>query len=223
MSLKPLKASEYKKLEAIMEKKRKNIEELHQLPPYTVIFSEGIKTEPFYIKGLTQQVNRKYSEFTSNDRIVVIGTGRNTRSLLEYARKMVSQNYPEFKVVWLMYDKDDFPYDDFDNTQFSAEGRISSQIYHVAWSNECIELWFVLHFQSLESNISREQYCDILRKYFPYEKSLENIYDILKDKTQNAIERAKVLYNSYDQRTPPSRRNPSTRVHELVEELQSFL
>jgi hypothetical protein len=115
-----------------MEKKRKNIEELHQLPPYTVIFSEGIKTEPFYIKGLTQQVNRKYSEFTSNDRIIVIGTGRNTRRLLEYARKMVSQNYPEFKVVWLMYDKDDFPYDDFDNTQFSAEGRISSQKYHVA-------------------------------------------------------------------------------------------
>jgi hypothetical protein len=49
MSLKPLKASTQKKLEAAMQKKRKKIEELHKLPPYTIIFSEGIKTEPFYI------------------------------------------------------------------------------------------------------------------------------------------------------------------------------
>lgn len=116
MSKKPLKASDIKKLEAIMSKKKKKIEEFHQLPPYIIIFSEGTKTEPFYIKGLTQQVNNKYSEFTSNDRIIVIGTGRNTRSLLEYARKTVSENYPECEVVWIMYDKDDFPYDDFDNT-----------------------------------------------------------------------------------------------------------
>lgn len=224
MSLKPLKASEYKKLEAIMKKKKKKIEELHQLPPYTIIFSEGIKTEPFYIKGLTQQVNSKYSEFTSNDRILVIGTGRNTRSLLEYSRKTVSERYPECKVVWIIYDKDDFPYDDFDNTQFSAEGRSSSsQIYRVAWSNECLELWFVLHFQPLKSNISRDQYYDILKKYFPYKKNLENIYDILKDKTKIAIERSKLLYNSYDEDAPPSKRTPATRVHELVESLQSFL
>lgn len=51
MSKKPLKASTQKKLEAAMQKKQKNIEELHKLPPYTVIFSEGIKTEPFYIRG----------------------------------------------------------------------------------------------------------------------------------------------------------------------------
>lgn len=223
MSLKPIKATGNKKLEQIMKKKNKKIEELHQLPPYTIIFCEGTKTEPFYINGLTQQVNSKYSEFTSNDRIIVIGTGRNTRSLLRYARKTVHKYYPECKVVWIVYDKDDFPYDDFDNTQFSAETRSNGQIYHVAWSNECIELWFVLHFQPLQSNVNREQYCNILKKYFPYEKTLENIYDILKDKTKNAIERSKLLYNSYDDGAPPSKRAPATRVHELVESLQSFL
>ena len=41
----------------------------------------------------------------------------------------------------LVYDKDDFPYDDFDNTQFSAEGRSDREI-KAAWSNESIELWF---------------------------------------------------------------------------------
>lgn len=95
MSLKPLKASTQKKLEAAMQKKRKKIEELHKLPPYTIIFSEGIKTEPFYIQGLTRQVNQKYAQFTSADRITVIGTGRNTQSLLKYARETVDAKYPE--------------------------------------------------------------------------------------------------------------------------------
>lgn len=223
MSKKPLKASTQKKLEAAMQKKRKNIEELHKLPPYTVIFSEGIKTEPFYIQGLTKQVNQKYAQFTSGDRITVVGTGRNTRSLLNYARKKVSADYPECRAVWLMYDKDDFPFDDFDNTQFSAVDKICLQEYHVAWSNECIELWFILHFQPLFSHIGREQYHDILKGYFPYEKTLENIYDILKDKTHIAIARAKTLYASYDEDTPPSQRTPATRVHELVDFLNSYL
>lgn len=223
MSLKPLKASTKKKLEAAMQKKNKKIEELHQLPPYMVIFSEGIKTEPLYIQGLTNQVNQKYAQFTSGDRITVIGTGRNTKSLLNYARKTVDTDYPECKVVWLMYDKDDFPYDDFDNTQFSAEGRTCEQEYHVAWSNECIELWFLLHFQPLFANLDREQYYDILKGYFPYKKTLENIYDILKDKTNIAIGHAEALYAGYEEDTPPSKRTPATRVHELVCFLSAYL
>lgn len=223
MSNKPLKASTKKKLEDAMRKKRKKIEELHKLPPYTVIFSEGIKTEPFYIQGLTKQVNKKYAQFTSGDRITVIGTGRNTKSLLDYARKKVNSDYPECRIVWLMYDKDDFPYDDFDNTQFSAEDRECTQKYHVAWSNECLELWFILHFQPLFSHIGRDQYYEILRGYFPYEKNLDTIYDILKDKTHTAIAHAKTLYASYENGTPPSRRTPATRVHELVTFLHEYL
>ena len=206
-----------------MQRKRKQIETLHKLPPYTIIFSEGVKTEPYYISGLTNQINRKYAPFTSQDRIKVIGTGRNTKSLLDYARKRVAKEFPGSKIVWLMYDKDDFPYDDFDNTQFSAEEKQCEQEYYVAWSNECIELWFVLHFQNLFSNVGREQYRDILKQYFSYEKNLETIYDVLKDKTQGAITRSKTLYDSYAKEAPPSRRAPATRIHELVIFLQKYL
>lgn len=223
MSLKPLKASDKKKLEAIMQKKEKRIDELHQLPPYTVIFSEGIKTEPFYIQGLTNQINQKYKQFTSGDRIIVKGTGRNTESLLKYARKKVDYEYPACKVVWLMYDKDDFPFDNFDNTQFSVEEKKCKQEYHVAWSNECIELWFLLHFQPLFVNVGREQYYDILKGYFPYEKNMQNIFDILQDKTHVAIKHAEALYSSYDESDPPSKRAPATRVHELIGFLHDYL
>jgi hypothetical protein len=223
MSNKPLKASTEKKLKAVMQKRQKKIETLHELPPYTVIFCEGTKTEPFYIRGFTNRVNQRYAQFTSKDRIIVIGTGRNTKGLLEYARRTVRTRHPACKVVWLMYDKDDFPHDDFDNTQFSAEGRTCEQEYHAAWSNACIELWFLLHYQQLFSDISREQYREKLKEYFPYEKNLESIYDILEDKTQTAVDHARELYASYEENTPPSQRAPATRVHELVAFLLEYL
>ena len=222
MSLKPLKASDQKKINSMMKRKKKKIETLHQLPPYTFIISEGTKTEPYYISGLVDAINKKYYDFSREKRINVKGTGRNTRSLLSYARKQVYEEFPQATIVWLMYDKDDFPYDDFDNTQFSAESRSDEREYKVAWSNECIELWFILHFQDLYSNVGREQYRNILNRYFDYEKNLVNIYEILKDNTATAINRARQQYEQYGSE-PPSKRCPATRVFELVEELQNYL
>lgn len=222
MSLKPLKASDQKKVNLAIQKKKKDIGTVHKLPPYTYIISEGIKTEPYYIKGLVDVINNKYRDFTRDNRILVEGTGRNTISLLEYARKQVENVFPQTTIVWLMYDKDDFPPDNFDNTESSAEDKSDKRKYKVAWSNECIELWFILHFQVLHSDVGREKYQEILKKLFGYEKTLTNIYDILKDKTAIAIQRAKRQYKEYGN-LPPSKRCPATRVFELVEELQKYI
>lgn len=150
MSNRPLKVSDQKKLNKIAAKKKKQIEFLYQLPPYMFIISEGTKTEPNYIKGIVDKINQKYNKYTSGTpRILVHGTGRNTIGLLEYARKAVEEQLPEAESVWLMYDKDDFPADNFDNTCYSAEQKIDKREYHAIWSNECIELWFLLHFQEM--------------------------------------------------------------------------
>lgn len=224
MSLKPLKVSEQKKsqeeINAKMQKKYKEL--LDQLPPYIYIVSEGTKTEPNYISGMAKAINSKFYDLSAGDRIVVKGTGRNTRSLLKYARKQVKKDFPQATVVWLMYDQDDFPLDNFDNTQHSAEGKKDKRQYRVAWSNESLELWFVLHFQELETNNGREHYKDILKEKIGYEKNFTNIYDLLKDKTDIAIKRAKRQYESYGD-LPPSKRCPATRVYELVEELQKYI
>lgn len=224
MSLKPLKVGDQKKnqerINAKMHKKEKEI--LDDLPPYMYIVSEGTKTEPNYIKGFANAINSKYYEFSSGPRIFVRGTGRNTKGLLRFARTQVEKEFPQAEVVWLMYDKDDFPLDNFDNTQYSAEKRKESRQYRVAWSNECIELWFVLHFQELVVNNGREQYQQILKQKCGYEKTLENLYDLLKDKTDVAIQRAKRQYESYNDEAP-SKRCPATRVYELVDELRKYL
>ena len=122
---------------------------------------------------MVDKINSKYKKYLPGDRIVVKGTGRNTRSLLEFARKIVNKEFPQAESVWLLYDKDDFPYDEFDNTQYSAEQKADIRKYRVAWSNECIELWFLLHFQELHANVGREQYYKMLSnhlKSFGYEK-----------------------------------------------------
>lgn len=130
--------------------------------------------------------------------------------------------FPQAAVVWLVYDKDDFPLDYFDNTEYSALERQDIRQYKTAWSNECIELWFLLHFQELSVNIGRDEYLHLLKKHCGYTKNMENIYELLKDKTGEAIFRAKRQYESYGD-VAPSKRCPATKVYQLVEELRKYI
>lgn len=224
MSLKPKKFSELKQeqpeLRVKMQKKQKQIN--YELPRYTYIVSEGTKTEPYYISAIAQRINEKYREFSTGRFIIVKGTGRNTKGLLEYARNSVDKEFPQAEVVWLMYDKDDFPLDNFDNTQYSAETKMDVREYCVAWSNECIELWFLLHFQELSVNVGRERYRELLKGHCNYKKNMMNIFELLQDKTEIAIARARRQYEAYGD-AAPSRMCPATRVYQLIEELQKYL
>lgn len=225
MSLKPKKVSEIKKEQARLNEKmmKRTKALLDDIPPYTFIVSEGIKTEVAYITGFATAINQKYANFTTGDMIKIKGTGRNCQSLLDYARKVVDSEMPQASIVWLMYDKDDFPLDNFDNTQFSAEQRLDKRIFKVAWSNESLELWFVLHFQDLNTNVGRDKYIEILQKYCDYRKNDPNLFELMKANTDIAISRAKRQYETYPQDTPASQRCPATKVFELVAELKKYL
>ncbi len=75
MSLKPRKFSDIKRSqEEINTKMLKKRKETHdELPPYMYVISEGIKTEPYYIKGMADAINRKFFDFSSGPRIYVRG------------------------------------------------------------------------------------------------------------------------------------------------------
>lgn len=227
MSLKPKKHSDEKKIREKLRQKTTRMETKYKLPPYTLIVSEGIKTEPYYLRGFVDRINRQYKDINREDRIVVVGTGKNTRGLLAYVdKKVLRGEWDRYKKIWLVYDKDDFPYDDFDNTQFSAEGRSDREI-KTAWSNESIELWFLLHFQEYRSNNGREQYIKKLNQYFDYSKTREDLYEIIMEKGSlaKAIRRAKNLYLECQEHriTSPSAMVPATRMFELVIELQGYI
>lgn len=197
MSLKPKKKSDLKKIENKMKRKESRMNTKELLPPYTMIVSEGTKTEPIYLRGFASKINEKYKDLVRENHIEVYGTGNNTNGLIRFVdRKRASGDWAKFQKIWLVYDKDDFPLDNFDNTQFEAESRKDVSM-SVAWSNESIELWFVLHFQDYISNNGRSQYIQILNNYLDYSKVREDLFDLLMEhgSLENAKRRARKAYD----------------------------
>ena len=43
-----------------MKQKQSKMNTKYQLPPYTLIVSEGVKTEPLYLNGLVNKINEQY-------------------------------------------------------------------------------------------------------------------------------------------------------------------
>lgn len=222
MSNKPDKKSDSKK--GWMKKRRDKGRMIE--PEYHLIVTEGTKTEPNYFEKLKDEINCKHHGRISI-RIEGIGQGANTLSLLEKAQKFIFENPMHYKHIWLVYDKDDFPKDDFDNTFYkciSLSKNSDFEEYHALWSNECIEYWFLLHYILLDSEISRTEYYPKLSGYISskYEKNCDDIYSILKPNLQTAISNAKQLAER-NTGLPPSKCTPGTAVYEIFEKLKNYL
>lgn len=135
------------------------------------------------------------------------------------------KNRENFSDVWVVFDKDD-------NTDFNEAIKLAEDNgIKVAWSNESFELWLLLHFQTLNSAISRDQYITNLNKHFKiksinngcYHKSIKNIFDLTKDYVDIAIKRSEKLrdQNKIDNKNY-DKMNPGTNVDILVKELIKF-
>ena len=102
--------------------------------------------------------------------------------------------------------------------------------YHTAWSNECIEFWFLLHFAYYTANNHRTEYISFLNDKFKelgigkYQKKMQDIFTILMEKgnPKLAIRYAKRIIKDGQDRTP-TEIAPGTKVYELVEELVKYL
>lgn len=80
-----------------------------------------------YIKGLVNKVNEKYKNETRNPHIAVYGTGRNTQGLIRFVDSMINQGkWKHYEKFWLMYDKDDFPFQCKGHSAARADGYRST-------------------------------------------------------------------------------------------------
>ncbi len=152
-----------------------------------------------------------------------VGTGYNTVSLMEEAiqrKNQAKQAGVTYNEIWVVFDKDSFPKGNFNRAFDVATGHND---IHVCWSNECFELWYLLHFQFQNTAIDRKRIFQKVGKKIgrAYQKNDGSIYDALLEKLPTALDNSKKLFqkNSED-RTPRS--NPSTNVHELVRMLLKY-
>lgn len=157
-----------------------------------------------------------------------------TLRVIRKAEQYVSENKLQKGQIWCVYDKDSFPASDFNDVATRADnlnqGNPDLQ-YHVAWSNECIEFWFLLHFAYYTSNNNRNEYISFLNIKFEemkignYQKNkIKNIFEILMEKgdPKLAIRYAKRIIKDGHGNTPTDIA-PGTKVYELVEELAKYL
>jgi RloB-like protein len=187
---------------------------------YFLIVCEGERTEPNYFNYFKTLLPKNTIE------IDVEGQGDNTVNVVKKAielRKIRNENtlLPNYDEVWAVFDKDDFPSKNFDNAVKLAESKgIES-----GHSNQSFELWYILHFQFLQSALHRDIYIEKLTRILKskYKKNdLEVVKSIFeKGKVNLAIARAKKL-ESMHLGVTPAKATPYTRIYLLVERLLQF-
>jgi hypothetical protein len=122
----------------------------------------------------------------------------------------------DYDQLWCVFDKDDFPKKNFNGAiELARQNGIQ-----IAYSNQCFEIWYVLHFSYMHTAITRDQYYDILGKRLghEYKKNSVEIFDEFINRQETAIRNAKRLLNNYDPHQPADD-DPSTTIHLLVEQL----
>lgn len=154
-----------------------------------LIVCEGGKTEPNYFRCFR----------VSSAVVEVLGASYNTLSLVRRAivkRDEAKENDTEFQIVWCVFDKNSFPSLNFNNALSLAR----QENIKVAYSNEAFEIWYLLHYDYIDTALSREQYKQMLtdRLGYTYEKNSEDMYKELLDKQENAIRNSERLLQNYN-------------------------
>lgn len=192
-----------------------------------LIVCEGKETEVNYFKSFLNYAN------SISDRKIkfeVIGLGRNTTSLVNsvdglfnYSDSLLRKTRIPYGKVFVVFDKDDFT-----DSQFNlAIQKCHSKGYVPLWSNECIELWFILHYEYIQSSLTRKKYFEKLSQKLgkKYTKN-DNHFELLNSKIniQNAYKNAKKLYecNNMGSKTY-AEQNPSTTIYKIIDEIEESL
>lgn len=179
-----------------------------------LIVCEGEKTEPNYFRAFPVKIDVV--------EIQIQGVGANTASLVRDAirrKDEARQKGAPFNQVWCVFDRDEFP-----AVHFNEAFRLANENgVLIAYSNQCFELWYFLHFSFNDAALHRHAYAGKLNALLgrPYRKNDSGMYAALKDRQPTAIHNAKKLLSRYSPQCP-EKDDPSTTVFQLVERLNEF-
>lgn len=224
MSLTPDKKSDLKK--SWMPSRQRKTKQAQ--PEYHLIVMDGSKTEPAYFQAVKAKIDEQYRNRISIDIPHKNTTAANIQLFYEAVR--LAESSPNtYRHVWIVYDTDDFPAEYIDRVpKFCRQKKSQETQYHAVWSNQCFELWYLLHFSYMQSDLHRSEYNDKLTKCLnklsksKYNKTREDMYHILRPYLDTAITNAKRLADVNGNKQP-SQAKPGTRVFELMEMLRPYL
>ena len=186
-----------------------------------LIFCEGVNTEPEY-----------FNSFPVMPEANAIGLGRSGISLVEKVIELMEKEKDPDQQVWVVFDRDVRYYD---GKKGDADFNKAIKLAHekgikCAYSNDCFELWFVLHREYQQSALYRTQYYEKLSKWLTinYEKEgkgkdfAKSLYAKFEPQLETAMKNAEKLHNSHIGKEFHNQ-NPCTTVYKLVQELRKNL
>lgn len=163
----------------------------------------------------------------SSAEIIPIGTGMSTLRLVAEAirlreEKGLSAEKEAKDQTWVVMDRNSFPQDDYDN----AFAKAQANNIRVAHSNECLEIWFLLHFEYTAASVARSKLPNLLSGHLgtTYSKGMEHLYAKLEHREEQAIQNALKLVTHHEKLSSAPLHNcrPSTTVYVLVQEMRKY-
>ena len=195
-------------------------------PEYHLIVTEGTDTEPAYFGAMRDAINSAYPD---RIQLRIYGAGDNTLNLFQKAKQLATASANGYRHVWVVYDTDDFPAEHVNKTaELCASETTEETAYHAIWSNQCIKLWFLLHFSFLQSDLHRNSYWPKLTGSLSaqglgsYAKNRTDMYAVLLPYMDAAIANAEKL-DEINRGKLPSESAPGTKVHILAKKLKPYL
>ncbi|SMG25246.1 RloB-like protein [Marivirga sericea] len=192
--------------------------ETREVNKVILIVTEG-QTEQLYFKS--------FPVLTLTVEAIDLG-GQSKTKLIQVTEDIVENSATKYDEIWCVFDMDikhgAQEFSDFDNgiTSGKAKG------YNIAYSNDCFDLWFYLHYHYSEQSNHREFYYDFLSnawgcnyvkegKKYNFCNEVFNLLEKDEDASQfEAINRARKLFEK-TAHLPYHDQNPVTMVYELVE------
>jgi hypothetical protein len=161
----------------------------------------------------------------SSATIVTEGTGMNTLRLVERAillKEEYGLSSPNDQ-TWVVMDRDSFPQSHYDNA--FIKGKANG--IQIAFSNECLEVWFLLHFTNSTAAIPRKKLPKRLSAELksPYSKGMPDIYIRLYSLQKTALKNSKSLkaYHKSHRNSKIENCCPATNIDDLVSELRKYI
>ncbi|NBC06055.1 MAG: RloB domain-containing protein [Bacteroidetes bacterium] len=198
---------------------------------FFLIVCEDEKTEPRYFEQF-KALFPPYSLF-----LKAVGTGRDALGVVEQALKereaLLERSNRPIDFTWAVFDKDDADANDSRRQRFARAFELAKQRQvELAYSNECFELWLLLHFQQVDMKVAlprRDIYEALelaIQAYdpsFAYRHGDSTVVEPVAQYGDEAAaeERAAVMLAFHDNR-PVIEANPSTTLHKLVRELRDW-
>ena len=205
---------------------------------HILIACEDQTTEPEYFKEYKDSFEAIWPKETLF--LKPIGTGRNSLGVVQQAiekrSKLETNDKTTIDQTWAVFDKDDLDKSEGNIERFNEAFDLGEEEeVKIAYSNECFELWLLLHFEKVDPKkaIPRAEIYSRLEKAiqkhqpeFVYEHGNSNVVKLVSKygNKKAAIKRAEELFNYHNQeKHQPIESNPNTLVYNLVRELDGWL